>query len=258
MQLSIAIAIDNENLFVKKYRFGFERRSDNGKPIIYLSHNLAPEENISNELTNDVVVKLVVKPHAENILATITFYNSSTKSYFLPRIYYPKNFQKGNGDVFDALCDDEFLITSGNISLDYLGGFCPFELDLNLSRWVEITAGKKISFDVKLNDMHSFLPSLNNYHIKTLNYKLVRRKWFVLKSINETFLSILMKRYSCNEYDFRAISFSGEGCDNYEFDKNTFFFVNQILDKDDEQHSVHIRSNEFSINIDGSLVKQPY
>lgn len=36
------------------------------------------------------------------------------------------------------------------------------------------------------------------------------------------------------------------------------FFVNQILDKDDEQHSVHIRSNEFSINIDGSLVKQPY
>ncbi|HCP3960901.1 TPA: hypothetical protein ODN21_003594, partial [Escherichia coli] len=63
LPLSIAIAIDNENLFVKKYRFGFERRSDNGKPIIYLSHNLAPEENISNELTNDVVVKLVVKPH---------------------------------------------------------------------------------------------------------------------------------------------------------------------------------------------------
>lgn len=103
MPLSIAIAIDNENLFVKKYRFGFERRSDNGKPIIYLSHNLAPEENISNELTNDVVVKLVVKPHAENILATITFYNSSTKSYFLPE-YIIQRTSKKEMEMYLMLC----------------------------------------------------------------------------------------------------------------------------------------------------------
>nr|WP_124056791.1 hypothetical protein [Escherichia coli] len=85
----------------------------------------------------------MVKPHAENILATITFITVVLNRIFSQNIL-SKELPKGNGDVFDALCDDEFLITSGNISLDYLGGFCPFELDLNLSRWVEITAGKNI------------------------------------------------------------------------------------------------------------------
>ncbi|CAD7366431.1 Uncharacterised protein [Escherichia coli] len=34
----------------------------------------------------------------------------------------------GKGDEYDAICKKPFRINSGNITLDYLGGSCPFEL----------------------------------------------------------------------------------------------------------------------------------
>lgn len=54
----------------------------------------------------------------------------------------------GKGDEYDAICKKTFIINSGNITLDYLGGSCPFEINTNPERWNTIKPGRSM-LDIK-------------------------------------------------------------------------------------------------------------
>lgn len=252
-------ALANEIVIIKKYGFGFERRSGDGNPVIYLNNHSVTDEDTGRDYSSgDVDVRLVVKQSVDSVLAIITFFNNSGQSYFLPKIYFPMRFDKGNGQVSDALCGKKISITTGNISLDYLNGSCPFDFDVNISRWVEIKPTESVSLQIKLNDMYAFLPGERDYFVKTLKYKLVRSEWFILKSINKSFFSILMKRNFCDNYNSEAIFDSGVTCDGYEFDERTSFFVEHFWDKDDSDNSIYVNSNEVFVKINGSKIRYPY
>ncbi|EKL1787312.1 hypothetical protein PQY14_004594, partial [Salmonella enterica] len=124
--------IANGSIFIKRYGFGFERRSSDGKPIVYLSNpSVAEGGGEYNDSSDDVDVRLAVKQSADSVLAFVTFTNNSNQLYFLPKIYYPMRFEKINGEMFDALCDKKISITTGSVSLDYLSGSCPFDFDIS-------------------------------------------------------------------------------------------------------------------------------
>ncbi|EHG3460254.1 hypothetical protein JZC40_003991 [Salmonella enterica subsp. enterica serovar Moero] len=252
-------ALANESVIIKKYGFGFERRSSDGNPVIYPNNYPVTDEDIGrNYSSGDVDVRLVVKQSIDSVLAVITFSNNSSQSYFLPKIYYPMRFDKDNGQVSDALCGKKISIITGDINLDYLNGSCPFDFDVDISRWTEIKPEENISLQIKLNDMYAFLPGERDYYVKTLKYKLVKSKWFVLKSINKSFFSILMKRNSCDNYNSEAIFDSGVTCDDPEFDENISFFVKNFWDKDDSDNSIYANSNEVFVKINGSKIRYPY
>lgn len=252
-------ALANESVIIKKYGFGFERRSSDGTPFIYLSNYFLTDKNSDVDyLPSNIESHLVVKQSITTILAFITFVNNSDQSYFLPKIYYPMHFDKGNGQTSDALCGKKISITTGAINLDYLNGSCPFNFGLDIDRWVEIKPKESVSMQIKLNDMYAFLPGERDYFIKTLKYKLVTHKWFLLKSIDKSFFSILMTRNHCDNYNSEAIFGSIVGCGDYEFDESMSFFVRNLLDKDDSDNSIYVDSNEVVVKIDGSKVTYPY
>ena len=98
----------------------------------------------------------------------------------------------GKGDEYDAICKKPFRINSGNITLDYLGGSCPFEINTNPERWNTIKPGRSFLLSITLNDMYAFIPGDNYYFIKSSGYKFVNDKWFTLKSINNTCNNLLL------------------------------------------------------------------
>ena len=71
----------------------------------------------------------------------------------------------GKGDEYDAICKKPFRINSGNITLDYLGGSCPFEINTNPERWNTIKPGRSFLLSITLNDMYAFIPGDNYYFI---------------------------------------------------------------------------------------------
>ncbi|EAA7390901.1 hypothetical protein CTQ56_004509 [Salmonella enterica subsp. houtenae] len=249
--------IANESIFIKRYGFGFERRSSDGKPIVYLSNpSVAEGGGEYNDSSDDVDVRLAVKQSADSVLAFVTFTNNSNQLYFLPKIYYPMRFEKINGEMFDALCDKKISITTGSVSLDYLSGSCPFDFDI--SEYVKINPTEKVSLQIKLNDMYAFLPGEQDYFIKAVKYKLVKSKWFVFKSIDKIFFSILMRQNHCDKYNQEAIFNNGIVCDDYEFDERMDFFIGHFLKKNDNENSIYVSSNEVSVKVNGSKVRSPY
>ena len=115
----------------------------------------------------------------------------------------------GKGDEYDAICKKPFRINSGNITLDYLGGSCPFEINTNPERWNTIKPGRSFLLSITLNDMYAFIPGDNYYFIKSSGYKFVNDKWFTLKSI------VLMIFFDINNFTT---------CDNLLLDEKTFFY----------------------------------
>lgn len=251
--------IARESVFIKKYGFGFERRSSDGKPVPYLrAYPVAEDNSESNDSSDDIDVKLIVEQSAENVLAVVIFTNNSSQSYFLPKKYYPMRFEKWDGEMFDALCGNKISITTGDISLDYLRGSCPFDFDSDVSGWVEIKPTKRIFLKIKINDMFAFLPGEHDYFIKTLKYKLVRSKWFVLQSIDKNFSAIFTKQNICDRYNSEAILNSEITCGDYKFNEYMSFGMEHFMEKDDRENSIYVSSNEVSVKIDGSKVKHPY
>ena len=50
-----------------------------------------------------------------------------------------------------------------NITLDYLGGSCPFEINTNTDRWNTIKPGVIFLLSITLNDMYAFMPGDNYF-----------------------------------------------------------------------------------------------
>ncbi|EOK4582760.1 type VI secretion system tip protein TssI/VgrG, partial [Escherichia coli] len=122
--------------------------------------------------------------------------NMDTEVLF-SKYYLPMKVKDGKGDEYDAICKKPFRINSGNITLDYLGGSCPFEINTNPERWNTIKPGRSFLLSITLNDMYAFIPGDNYYFIKSSGYKFVNDKWFTLKSINNIFLYFLNLKINC-------------------------------------------------------------
>lgn len=244
----------SESIYAKSYRFGSERRSGDGKPFIYPSSNL-PEYDVSaKNLEQDINVKLFVKQLSDSVLATLVFHNNSVQSYFIPKLYYPMQLEDGKGRTRDALCGEKFIVTSKNIRLDYLSGSCPFDFSPKISDWIEIQPTQSISIEINLSDMYAFLPNDNSYAIKTFDYKIVNRNWFVLQNINEIFLSLTEKKVECM---FDIESNSDGMCErNYSEGEMYSFLINSI--SVDNNDSAYVSSGEVRVHIDGHTVRSPY
>ncbi|HFP0963294.1 TPA: type VI secretion system tip protein TssI/VgrG, partial [Escherichia coli] len=92
--------------------------------------------------------------------------NMDTEVLF-SKYYLPMKVKDGKGDEYDAICKKPFRINSGNITLDYLGGSCPFEINTNPERWNTIKPGRSFLLSITLNDMYAFIPGDNYYFIKS-------------------------------------------------------------------------------------------
>lgn len=244
----------SESIYAKSYRFGSERRSSDGKPIIYPASNLPEYEVSAKDLEQDINVKLLVKKLSDSVLATIVFHNNSAQSYFIPKLYYPMQLEDGKGRTRDALCGEKFIVTSKNIGLDYLSGSCPFDFSPKISDWIEIQPTQSISIEINLSDMYAFLPNNNSYAIKPFDYKIVNRNWFVLQNINETFLSLTEKKVECM---FDIESNSDGMCERNNSEGEIDSFVRSLVNVDNND-IVYVNSGEVWVQIDGQTVRSSY
>ncbi|ENU7366900.1 type VI secretion system tip protein TssI/VgrG, partial [Escherichia coli] len=181
--------------------------------------------------------------------------NMDTEVLF-SKYYLPMKVKDGKGDEYDAICKKPFRINSGNITLDYLGGSCPFEINTNPERWNTIKPGRSFLLSITLNDMYAFIPGDNYYFIKSSGYKFVNDKWFTLKSINNIFLYFLNLKINCADDFFDINNFTT--CNNLLLDeKNTFLLISygQLRMK---KNSIYVTPDEISISIDGDNLKLPY
>ncbi|HFN7072233.1 TPA: hypothetical protein ACHGQO_004156, partial [Escherichia coli] len=176
--------------------------------------------------------------------------------YFFSKHYLPMKVKDGKGDEYDAICKKPFRINSGNITLDYLGGSCPFEINTNPERWNTIKPGRSFLLSITLNDMYAFIPGDNYYFIKSSGYKFVNDKWFTLKSINNIFLYFLSLKINCADDFFDINNFTT--CNNLLLDEKKHFFINQLWAIEDEKNSIYVTPDEISISIDGDNLKLPY
>ncbi|WP_345967809.1 type VI secretion system tip protein TssI/VgrG [Escherichia coli] len=181
--------------------------------------------------------------------------NMDTEVLF-SKYYLPMKVKDGKGDEYDAICKKPFRINSGNITLDYLGGSCPFEINTNPERWNTIKPGRSFLLSITLNDMYAFIPGDNYYFIKSSGYKFVNDKWFTLKSINNIFLYFLNLKINCADDFFDINNFTT--CNNLLLDEKKHFFINQLWAIEDEKNSIYVTPDEISISIDGDNLKLPY
>ncbi|HFT0789207.1 TPA: hypothetical protein ACHT8N_004803, partial [Escherichia coli] len=215
----------DEMVLIKKYGFGLER-DIKGRPLIYPIENYDECKKKCNHMNYiaDVNAQLAMSKKNNRIFANITFTNNSSTTYFFSKYYLPMKVKDGKGDEYDAICKKPFRINSGNITLDYLGGSCPFEINTNPERWNTIKPGRSFLLSITLNDMYAFIPGDNYYFIKSSGYKFVNDKWFTLKSINNIFLYFLNLKINCADDFFDINNFTT--CNNLLLDeKNTFLLI---------------------------------
>lgn len=244
-------------VFKQKYRFGYERRHTDGKPVIYPGVVLREDNGLEDNSMKNIVVSLSVLQRNDNVIATLIFSNKSNKTYFLPTQYYPMRFQKSNGEMYDGLCGESFIITSNDVSLDYLSGSCPFDLDVDMSGWMRIMPGKKVSVSFTLNDMYAFLPGLRNYTLSSQWFKLVTPNWFALKSLNNVFYLTLNKEKKCDSYNIKYFLGEMPWDNTCQLHKNVFFPMWQLIETSDN-YSIYVRANNIMVKINGDVVSSPY
>ncbi|EBK3136936.1 hypothetical protein HGQ19_004352 [Salmonella enterica] len=254
----------DESIFIERYGFGFERDVD-GMPVRHPAINFDEckkkgcDDNISN--SENIKVKLMVRQEGETVSAHVNFINYSGDEYFLPKYYYPITIVNGAGEKRHAMCSEKFIISSEDTALDYLSGTCPFDLSINIDRWVSIKPKSEISLKIKLNDIYAFIPEASYYFMKVSGYKLVNKKWFISKSINDSFISILELKVNCDNEHFGNVVEHLSVCECHVFDKITHDLIMGMIEQwgnDDERNSIIVGSEQVVVRIDGRQVKLPY
>lgn len=148
-------AYSNNNILLKEYGYGslYWRGQKHNKPNIYNlleSNEYIPEGTPVSEIGQNYIItqdenkklqsiigissNLFVKIKGNNVIAEVKFLNNSNKSLYI----HKKNIPLSNG----KLCDNRFLITTDNIELDYLGGWCNYGAELLTHDWHEIPEKK--------------------------------------------------------------------------------------------------------------------
>ena len=235
----------------------FRYKSDNEiSDEIDHTYSISSIESDKNESTYDFKIHVNIQIKSENILAKVIFYNNSKAARFINKKYVPFDFQS---KISLRPCDIIFLITSGNIKLDYLGSMCNYGSIFDRQDWLEIPAKSNLSFTIKLNDIYAFLPGKNHYDIGTREYLLVDKKWLIQGNIKKVFFSILNWRENCQAVKNKeSILTTSSECNSLHNEDNIENFLTQLSYYGESGSSFLIRSNKTSIIINGDEVKSIY
>ncbi|MCU6174639.1 hypothetical protein [Citrobacter cronae] len=248
-----------ENIITKEYGYGslYWELDKHNKPSIYNildsngyipegtsirdilpSYSIGQNENIDTKNALNVSLLLSITNKKRDVIATVKFLNKSKNSLYI----YKKNIPSGG----KILCDNRFLITSKNINIDYLGGWCNYGSVFYDQDWLKIPAKKRYSYSIILNKFYDFLPGNNVYNIGSFEQIVVSDKWLTTKRINNSMFRIL------NWIDNPPINKSKK----YTNDNIANYFYN--LGFNGQPPAFYIRTNEVAIKIDGDKIKSFY
>lgn len=259
--LFVSFQTTANDLIVMKYEYGkrgwdgvkYEKGSIYPLPTYSPRYLIADIENINVKSRINVTLDISIKKKQDSILATVRLENHGDMSIFIPEI------------TFSALSMN-FLITTDNIALRYLGGKFDYRGDFCRNDWIELHPGKIISLTQVLNDNYEFLPGKRLYAIGSLEYTVVNEKWFIDGSIYNKLVSIttpkfndchiknnvphvLKKRWLCmsnvKEKNVTLENLLG----NLGF--HNFYSV-------DTDNSFNIRTNQIFVEIDGDKISSIY
>lgn len=248
-----------EDILIKKYGYGslYWKQEKHTEPGVYNildsneyipentsireiapSYSISQHENIQIKNELNVSASLSVTSKKKDIVATVSFFNRSNNSLYL----YKKNIPLTN----KKLCDRRFLITSENINIDYLGGWCNYGSIFHTQDWLKVPAKKEYKYNIILNRSYDFLPGQNTYNIGSVEQIVVDDKWLTREHINNLMFSVLNWRYdhSLN----KTTRYTKVGMDNYLYG---LIFSGQTP-------AFYIRTNEITIKIDGNKIKSFY
>lgn len=216
----------------------------------YFHYSASDIENISTKKNLNITLDLFIKKKQNSILSTVIFKNHGDKSIFIPEI------------SFSALSMN-FLITTGNIMLGYLGGRFDYRGDFERTDWIEVLPGEMISLTQVLNDNYEFLPGKRFYSISSLEYTVVNEKWFTDRSIYNRFISITAPKINdCHiKKNTSYVLEKRWMCILDVKDKNVF--PRDLLEKFgfhnvNDDSSFRIRTNQVFVEIDGDKVRSFY
>ena len=223
-----------------------------GVPPFYKTSDLESE---NMQLDTKVILHLSINQKNGDVFAIVKIENNSTKSYFMSMRNLPKfNSKKMTNSL---PCSEMFLITADNIRLDYLGGKCSHSSYQERDSWVEIFAGKSLSYRVKLNDTYEFPSGKMRYNIGTLEYSMVNEKWFIEQNSNVAFFSIMNKNEMCDEeeYSMRMINPDKANCSYADDADNIEGFLSKYNFNGGDLNGFILRSNQIITEIDGDEIR---
>ncbi|HBA6820089.1 TPA: hypothetical protein J1W43_003791 [Escherichia coli] len=257
----ISLNTTANDLIVMKHEYGrrgwdgekYEKASIYPLPEQYPRYSVSDAENIKTKRLINVVLDLSITKERDSILAVVRLKNNSNKHIFIREI------------EFSALSMN-FLITTDNILLKYLGGRFDYGGNFDRNDWVELYPGKMISLTQKLNDNYEFLPGKRLYNIGSLEYSVVNEQWFIERSIFKNLISVISpETNSCNvrentplvlkerwlclpDYGEREVSLE-------KLLKDLEFYT---FDTIDVNNSFRIRTNQVLVEIDAGKISSLY
>lgn len=260
------VARASSDIFIRKYAYGSlfwggEKHSKLEVYPILASNEYIPEGTNSSQIGSKYIINqfdniraqklfgielsLVVKVVKENVVAKVTIRNNSEESYFFSK----KKLPLANG----VLCDERFLITTENIKLDYLGGWCNFGTIFYKEDWLEISPQSMYSYTVVLSDFYAFLPKTRMYNIGGFEYSINNKNliyWLgAIKLMSEVFSLNYDCEFNNGLYYMDNLDVAGECKDNdivRYLSAMGFYGV---------PPSHVIRTNEVLVEIDGQQIK---
>ncbi|WP_330985829.1 MULTISPECIES: transposase [Enterobacterales] len=211
-------------------------------------YDFTVEENNRTQKERAIVASLKVWQKKHNVLAQVELHNKSSHVYFVYRGGMPSL----SGVVsFGVMCGSNFMLTTENIKLDYLGRYCDFGDDRQ-NNWVDIKPGETFLFIVPINLAYEFLPGKHQYQIGSLEYEVVTKEWFSEVDTNSSMFSIFNRRSDCPiKTELPMVINERWLCPQYEFSANDLESILNDLgfDGGNSKNYFQIRTNQVSITI---------
>lgn len=250
------LAVDK--LTLMKYEYGmrgwdgvrYEKGYIYPLPYKYQYPSLTDEENNENLKKLNLKVNLSIDKKEKSVFGTIIIKNYGKKSVFIPDVSFSENSKN-------------FSIITSNIVIKYLGGLIEYRGNYERDDWLEISPGETVSLTQKLNDKYEFLPGEHFYNISSKEYVVVTEKWFLEKSINDKFSSIITPQNGvCFIRDKPHLVLEMQWLCTSDVTKNSLSVWDFLeifgLQYSYGNTSYKIRSNEKIIEIDGDHLTSLY
>lgn len=216
------------------------------------NYKISENENKNQQLKYNIQVALLIKQEDSHLLASVLFNNKSRGSYFVHRNRLTLDNNGADIDATSEMCGESFLITTGNIALDYSGHKCEFDESSFEYDWVEIKPSKGVIFNFDLGKHYNFLPKNNSYNIGSLEYYVADEKWFTVKKIYKYFFRIMNIRYEACDSTSKEVlcKFNPQPEDTIKYFLETFY-----INGGREGEYFKIRTNQMKMNVDGDHIK---
>lgn len=213
--------------------------------ILYPGYFVNDQENARIQSISGMHMQLSISKIGGGVKANLIISNRGRQSFFIFR-----------GSL--TPCGNNFLVISGNVKLDYLGGLkCNFGSDYDPANWVEIRKGEKLIFNVNLEKLYIFPVGKRKYEIGSLEYPFFDETLMAWKGIYERMFYLFSWTYDDNTiwnemYLMPYISdIDGVSRDGIN-DIRGFLMGLGVENK--EGPSFYIRSNKVVIDIDGNKI----